>query len=228
MKVSVIIPAYNEIDTLALVLERVRATPIDKEIILVDDGSTDGTAALARTLEDRVDRLVFHSKNRGKGAAVRSGLELAVGDVILIQDADLEYDPADYERLLKPLADGQADVVFGSRFSDDQQRPRYFSHWLGNHLLTRLSNAFTRLDLTDMEVGYKAFRREILERIELVEDRFGFEPEFTAKIARLGCRVFEVGVSYRGRRYSEGKKVSWPDGLRAIWCILKYNLFART
>ena len=226
-KLSVVIPCYNERATLESVLDRVRATPVkDVEIVVVDDCSTDGTRDLLREkLEAMVDRVVYHERNQGKGAALRSGFEAATGDIVLIQDADLEYDPQEYPRLLRPILEGQADVVFGSRFSGgDAHRVLYFWHYLGNRFLTLLSNAFTNLNLTDMEVCYKVFRREVLRQIRIEEDRFGFEPEITAKVARLGCRVYEVGISYSGRTYGEGKKIGWRDGVRAIVCILKYNL----
>jgi len=225
LKVSIIIPVYNEVDTLQTLVDRVRAVPIEKEIIVVDDGSSDGSAELARSLESKIDRFLAHERNRGKGAAIRTGLAQASGDVVLIQDADLEYDPGEYPRLLEPIESGEADVVYGSRFvGGEAHRVLYFWHWLGNRGLTLLSNAVTNLNLTDMEVCYKAFRRDILERIQLVENGFGFEPEVTAKVARLRCRIYEVGISYRGRTYEEGKKISWRDGVRAVWCIFKYGL----
>jgi glycosyltransferase involved in cell wall biosynthesis len=226
LRLSVVIPCYNERDTLAQVLEAVRASPVSSEIVLVDDASTDGTRELIQSqLADRVDRLVLHERNRGKGAALRSGFAAASGDVILIQDADLEYDPADYPRLLQPFVQNLADVVYGSRFIGGQShRVLYYWHSLGNRMLTTLSNMFTNLNLSDMEVCYKAFRREVLQQIQIEEDRFGFEPEITAKVARLGCRIYEVGISYAGRTYAEGKKIGWRDGVRALWCIFKYNL----
>ena len=224
---SVVIPCFNEAGTIEAVVEAVRANPIEQtELIVVDDGSTDGTLDVLRTkLEGRVDRLVCHDRNRGKGAALRSGFAVATGEIVLIQDADLEYDPRDYPRLLEPILDGRADVVFGSRFVGGQpHRVLYFWHYVLNHLLTTFSNMCTNLNLTDMETCYKAFRRELLTSFEIEESGFGFEPEFTAKVAKLGCRIYEVGVSYSGRTYDEGKKIGWRDGLHAIWCIVKYNL----
>jgi glycosyltransferase involved in cell wall biosynthesis len=226
LTLSVVIPCFNERGTLESVVDAVRAAPVKTEIILVDDGSTDGTRELIRErLETRVDRVIFHERNRGKGAALRSGFEAVSGDVAVVQDADLEYDPAEFPRLLQPIVQHDADVVYGSRFAGGQShRVLYFWHSLGNWGLTTLSNMFTNLNLTDMEVCYKLLRREILQQISVEEDRFGFEPEITAKVARLGCTIYEVGISYAGRTYDEGKKIGWRDGLRALWCIVKYNL----
>ena len=224
---SVVIPCFNEVATLEAIVDAVEQSPVtDLEIILVDDGSTDGTRELLRDkLEARVDRVIYHPANRGKGAALRSGFAAATGDMVLIQDADLEYDPQEYPQLIAPILAGKADVVFGSRFSGGSSaRVLYYWHYLGNRLLTTLSNMLTNINLTDMEVCYKVFRREVLQKIHLEEERFGFEPEITAKVARLGCRIYEVGISYAGRTYQEGKKVGWRDGIRAVWCILKYNL----
>ncbi len=225
--VSVVIPCYNERDTIEELIDAVLAAPVENpEIIIVDDFSTDGTrAVLQQQLEGRVAKVIYHDRNRGKGAALRTGFSAATGDIVLVQDADLEYDPRDYARLLAPIFEGRADVVFGSRFAGgESHRVLYFWHSIVNRLLTLLSNMLTDLNLTDMEVCYKAFRREILQQIEIEEDRFGFEPEITAKVARLHCRIFEVGISYAGRTYAEGKKIGWRDGMRAVWCILKYNL----
>jgi glycosyltransferase involved in cell wall biosynthesis len=225
--VSIVIPCYNEVATLERLIDAVFDSPIgEREVILIDDASTDGTVELIRTkIESRVSRVIYHERNRGKGAALRSGFAAATGDVVLVQDADLEYDPRDYPKLLAPIEEGRADVVFGSRFvGGESHRVFFFWHSVVNRALTLLSNMLTDLNLTDMEVCYKAFRREVLQQIVIEEDRFGFEPEITAKVSRLKCRIYEVGVSYAGRTYSEGKKISWRDGVRAVWCILKYNL----
>jgi glycosyltransferase involved in cell wall biosynthesis len=228
MKLSVIIPCYNEVGTIEAIVDAVRRAPWpDLEIIVVDDASTDGTREkLAGVLAARIDRVEMHSVNQGKGAALRSGIRLATGDVVIIQDADLEYDPSQYPRLVAPIAENRADVVFGSRFMGaEPHRVLYFWHRMGNGLLTIFSNMLTNLNLTDMETCYKVFRREIIQAIPIEENRFGFEPEITAKVARMGCRIYEVGISYYGRTYAEGKKIGYKDGLRAIYCILKYNLF---
>ncbi len=225
MKLSIVIPVYNEVHTLEKLLQAVRDAPIDlpKELIAVDDCSTDGTRELMRKLPGDV-RCFYHERNQGKGAALRTGFAAATGDIVLIQDADLEYDPREYPVLLAPILQGHADVVYGSRFLSGPHRVVFYWHYLGNRLLTTLSNIFTNLNLTDMEVCYKVFRREVLQGLALRENRFGFEVEITAKIARKSWRIYEVPVSYYGRDYAAGKKITWRDGCAALWCILKYNL----
>jgi len=227
IQLSVIIPCYNERATIAVVLDAVRAAmPVSGEIIVIDDFSTDGTRELLRTeLSDKYDQLLEQPVNQGKGAALRAGIAAATGDIVLIQDADLEYDPKQYPRLIEPILNDQADVVYGSRFiGSEPHRVLYFWHRIGNLLLTLLSNMFTNLNLTDMETCYKVFRREIIQQVIIEENRFGFEPEITAKLAKMHCRFYEVGISYHGRTYEEGKKIGWRDGVRAFYCILKYNL----
>jgi glycosyltransferase involved in cell wall biosynthesis len=228
MKLSIIIPCYNEQDTLLLLIEAVQASPIkDKEIILVNDGSSDGTGAIIDGIEDPSIRRIHHPRNMGKGAALRTGFQAASGDICIVQDADLEYDPQEYLLVIQPIMDGKADVVYGSRFQGGApHRVVYFWHRVGNGLLTLLSNILTDLNLTDMETCYKAFRREVIQSIRIQENRFGFEPEITAKVARRRLRIYEVGISYYGRTYQEGKKIGWKDGVRAVWCILKYNIWA--
>ena len=225
--ISIVIPCFNECETIEALIDAVLASPVEeKEVIVVDDCSTDGTREILREkIEPHIARLILHERNRGKGAALRTGFAAATGDVVLIQDADLEYDPRDYDKLLAPILEGRADVVFGSRFAGgESHRVFYFWHSMGNRILTLLSNMFTDLNLTDMEVCYKVFRKEIIDQIAIEEDRFGFEPEITAKVAKLRCRIYEVGISYAGRTYTEGKKIGWRDGVRAVWCIFKYNL----
>ncbi len=227
MKLSVVIPCFNEIGTIGQVVEAVKASPVkDCEIVIVDDCSTDGTRELLRSkIESQVDKVIYHKKNRGKGTALASGFAAVTGDIVIVQDADLEYDPQEYFLLIEPILNNKADVVFGSRFQGGRpHRVVYYWHMVGNVFLTTLSNMFTNLNLTDMETCYKAFRREVVQAITIQEKRFGFEPEITAKVAKMGCRIYEVGISYYGRTYKEGKKIGWKDGIRAIYCILKYNI----
>lgn len=228
MKLSIIIPVYNEARTIDQILERVNAvdTGLEKELVVVDDGSTDGTRDVLPTLQEKYPAMtvILHEKNQGKGAALRTGLNQATGDIMLIQDADLEYDPRDYGALLKPILEDRADVVYGSRFAGGgAHRVLYFWHMIGNQVITLCSNMMTNLNFTDVEVCYKVFRREVIRSIQLKEERFGFEIEVTAKIAKADWRIFEVPVSYYGRPYAEGKKITWKDGFRAMWCILKYR-----
>lgn len=224
---SVVMPVYNEARTIVAVIERVLQAPVDlaKEIIVVDDASTDGTRQLLQNMSSGEIRLVLHEVNQGKGAAIRTGVAQATGDIVLIQDADLEYDPRDYPLLLEPILEGHADVVFGNRFHGGPHRVLYFWHYAANRFLTLLTNLLTGLNVTDMEVGYKVFRRDVLRRLTLTSDRFGFEPEVTVKVAKLGCRVYEVPIRYYGRTYQEGKKITWRDGVAALFHLLRYRFF---
>lgn len=224
---SVVIPCYNEASTIETVVDAVRSCPIkDVEIIVIDDFSTDGTREILQDkIESKVERVLYHDRNRGKGAALRTGFAEATGDMVVVQDADLEYDPDEYPLLVRPILEGKADVVYGSRFiGGEPHRVLYFWHYVVNRGLTTFSNMFTNLNLTDMETCYKVFRRELIQSIEIEEDRFGFEPEITSKVAKRDAVIYEVGISYSGRTYHDGKKIGWRDGFRAIWCVLKYNL----
>ena len=226
MKVSILIPVYNEKNTIETVIHRALAGDlgVEKELIIVDDASADGTRDMLKPFMGRADiHVFFHEKNRGKGAAIRTALQYATGDILLIQDADLEYDPADYPKLLEQIINGNADVVYGNRFHGETHRVLYFWHAVGNRVLTLLSNMITNLNLSDMEVGYKAFRADVLRAVRLRSDRFGFEPEVTAKISKLSCRVYEVPIRYHGRTYAEGKKITWRDGAAALWHLVRYR-----
>ncbi len=228
MKLSVVIPVYNERQTLEKILERVKAVGFEKEIILVDDGSTDGTREdlqkMAENQEEGV-RIFFHEENQGKGAALRTGFQQVQGDVVVIQDADLEYDPQDYHKLLEPILDGRADVVYGSRFLGGPHRVLFFWHYMGNKVLTLISNMLTNLNLSDMETCYKVFRAEVVKDLDLCANRFDIEPEITVKLARKGYRIYETPISYSGRDYSEGKKITWKDAVPAVWALVKYRFF---
>ena len=229
MKISIIIPCYNEVSTIEIIIDKIKKIEIDKEIIIVDDFSKDGSkekikSDIKNKYLDIID--IYHDRNMGKGAAIRTGISNATGEIIIIQDADLEYDPNDYHKLIRPIKNGYADVVYGSRFiGGSEKRVLYFWHTIGNKFLTILSNMFSNLNLTDMEVCYKAFKSEVIKNIDLKENRFGFEPEVTAKIAKKNIRIYEIGIKYFGRKYSEGKKITWKDGFSAIRCIFKYNFF---
>lgn len=227
IKLSVIVPVYNEKNTIETIARYIRKVNIDKEIIFVDDFSTDGTRDILENIEKSFDdvKIVFHEKNKGKGAALRTGFAHANGDIIVIQDADLEYNPNEYFKLVAPIVANQADVVYGSRFIGETHRVLFYWHSVGNKFLTMLSNMFTNINLTDMETCYKVFRREVLDNITIKSNRFGFEPEFTAKIAKNKWRIYETPIQYYGRDYNQGKKIGWKDGISAIWCILRFNLF---
>ena len=229
MKLSIIIPCYNESSTILSLIDAVKQSPVtDREIIIVDDGSKDGTRDILGEMNDSEVRVIFHKANQGKGAALRTGFQEATGDICIVQDADLEYDPQEFPLVIQPILEGKADVVFGSRFQSGRpHRVVYFWHRIGNGVLTLMSNFFTDLNLSDMETCYKAFRREVIQSIRIRENRFGFEPEVTAKVAKMNLRIYEVGISYYGRTYDEGKKIGWRDGFRAIYCILKYNLWSK-
>jgi glycosyltransferase involved in cell wall biosynthesis len=227
VRLSVVIPVYNEAATVETLLKRVREVPLQLEVVVVDDGSTDGTRAILPRFEGTlIDRLLMHDKNAGKGAALRTGFRHATGDVVVVQDADMEYDPHELPMLLAPILRGKADAVYGSRFLGGPHRVLFFWHSVGNRVLTVLSNMFTDLNLTDMETCYKMVRRELLQSLPLSADRFGIEPELTARLAQAGARIYEMPISYDGRSYAEGKKIGWKDGVSALWCIWKYNLFA--
>ena len=227
MKLSVVIPVYNERETIPKILEKVKGVPITKEIIIVDDGSSDGTREYLQALKEDGIRVLFHEKNRGKGAALRTGFKEVTGDIVVIQDADMEYDPGEYPRLLEPILDGRADVVYGSRFLGGPHRVLFFWHYAGNRILTLFSNMLTNLNLTDMETCYKVFRADVIRGLDLSSDRFTIEPEITVKVARGGYRIYETPISYSGRDYKEGKKITWKDAFPALWAILKFRFLSR-
>lgn len=229
MRLSVLVPVYNEATTVAEIIDRVHQSPVEKEIICVNDCSTDGTAAVLDALhqEGRIHAVYHHPENRGKGAAIRTALQASTGDVVIVQDADLEYDPADWPHLLEPIMSGKADAVFGSRFLGGPHRVLYYWHSVGNGVITTLSNMFTNLNLTDMETCYKAIRGELARSLPLISDRFGFEPEVTARLAKAGARIYEVPISYSGRTYAQGKKITWRDGIAALFHIVRFNMFAK-
>ena len=227
MKISVVIPVYNEVATIKEIVSRVQAVSLEKDITIVDDGSTDGTREQLEEISQSYDnlRVLYHDRNQGKGAALRTGFEVVTGDIVIVQDADLEYDPREYPVLLEPILDGRADIVYGSRFLGGPHRVLFFWHYLGNRFLTLLSNMLTNLNLTDMETCYKVFRKEVLDNIKTKSNRFGFEPEFTAKVAKKGFRIYETPISYSGRTYAEGKKIDWKDGVKAIVAIIWFRFF---
>jgi glycosyltransferase involved in cell wall biosynthesis len=225
MKISIVIPVYNEEPTIQAVIQKIQQIPFEKEIIAVDDGSTDKTAEILSSLQENSLIVLKHEKNQGKGAALRTGFSKAAGDIILIQDADLEYDPQDYQNLLQPILEGKADVVYGSRFLSGPHRVLYFWHYVGNKFLTLLSNMLSNLNLSDMETGYKVFKKEVLNQLKLKSNRFGFEPEFTIKIAKKNIKIYEVPISYYGRDYAEGKKITWRDGIAAIFALFRFWLW---
>jgi glycosyltransferase involved in cell wall biosynthesis len=226
LKISVVVPVYNERNTIKEILRQIQNVDLEKEIIVVDDYSTDGTREILKEIRGDNLKILFHNKNRGKGAALRTGFQEVTGDIVIIQDADLEYNPQEYFILIQPILEGKADAVYGSRFSGGPHRVLFFWHYVGNKLLTTLSNMFTNLNLTDMETCYKAFRSSLLKNIDIKSKRFGFEPEITAKLAKLKCRIYEVPISYSGRDYSEGKKITWKDGIAALFWIIRYNIFS--
>jgi glycosyltransferase involved in cell wall biosynthesis len=226
LKLTVIIPAFNEVRTILQIIDKIQEVPFDKEIIVVDDFSSDGTKGLLEEHGEGI-KVLFHEVHQGKGAAIRTAIPYITGDIVIIQDADLEYDPSEYPRLIAPILEGKADVVYGSRFLGGAHRDLPFRHSVGNRIVTTFSNRLTNLNLTDMETGYKVFRAEVVKRIRVESNRFGFEPEITAKAAKMGCRIFEVPISYSRRDYSEGKKINWKDGMAAIYWIIKYNLFRK-
>ena len=226
MKISVVMPVFNEVKTLREIVKRVEDVDLEKELIIVDDCSTDGTREILRSMERNPGiRVFYQERNMGKGAALRTGFKNITGEIVIIQDADLEYNPQEYHKLIRPILDGRADVVYGSRFiTTEERRVLLFWHTFGNSLITLISNIFTNLNLSDIETCYKVFKADVIRSLAIEENRFGFEPEITAKIAKKRCRIYEIGISYSGRDYSEGKKIGWKDGFRAMWCILKYNL----